>query len=670
MPDDIAKRIRNEVFKRSQHISRNSVNAEERTLQFTFSSELPVDRWFGKEILDHSQESIRTDRLSDGAPLLLDHDGREVIGVIEDFSIDAGAKKASVTARFSRSARGEEVWNDVMDGIRKNVSVGYVVHDEDPEVEEDDSGIKAYRFRDWEPLEVSFVGVPADHTVGVGRSKDNDKSRRQDEMKKCKFCGKEHETLDERGFCPECVTRSATASTPAAPAPAAPAQRAEPEPTPEINVDEVRAEAKKEETERVSEVLAIGEQFGMQDQAREAVEKNVPIDEFRKATMELLSKASKPGMITSDKLGMNQKETEEYSFCRAILSMAGDKEHVSCFEREIHDTILTERGSQHGGFLVPSDQIIPRANKREMMAMIARTTMIAGTDSLGGYLVETANLAERFLDFLRAKTVMMEMGAQAMEGLVGDITWPTQASDPTLFWLATETSSLMESNLTFGQNAMSPKPVTIKQSYSRQLLRQSNPSIESIVRNGFVNKFAVEVDRIGINGKTANDEPVGILNTSGIGAVALGSDGGAITWGSVVDLETEVAVDNADMGALGYITNPKVRGAAKQIVKPGTAAGFVWSDVSTEAPLNGFRAGVTTNVPSNLTKGTGTGLSAAIYGNFTDAIYAFWGAMEIEEDRITNADSGGGIVVRLFHFMDFITDRAQSFSAIKDIDTT
>lgn len=464
------------------------------------------------------------------------------------------------------------------------------------------------------------------------------------------------------------------------PAPAASAARAADKPATPEELEAIRVEAagtaKKDETERVREIISIGEEFKMQDQARKAVDEDVSLDEFRKTALDLVKKNSRPGMVTSDDLGMNSKEKDEYSLSRAILSMAGDKGFSKGLEREIHDDLLGKLGSQRGGFLIPSDMVVPTSFARErgmMMAramMMERTTMIAGTDNIGGHLVGTDHRGDMFLDFLRAKTVLGEMGSQILEGLVGNIEWPTQSTDPTFNWLATETGSLTESNLTFGNNEMSPKIVTCKQSYSRKLLRQSNPSIENVVRNAFLNGFAAEIDRVGINGASGSNEPVGILNTSGIGAVALGTDGGALTWGSVINLETEVAIDNADFGALGYITNPKVRGAAKQTLKDAAVSGYIWSDMSPGAPLNGFRAGVTTNVPSNGTKGNGTGLSSLVYGNFNDALFGFWGAMEIEEDRITNADSGGGIVIRLFHFLDFLANRAQSFSAITDINTT
>lgn len=683
----IEKRESPILYGRALQIERGALTEEGRTVPVIFSTDDPAlvsdghERFY--EILDHSPGSIRMGRANKGLPLLKDHVRTSLLGRVNDISFgpSGSINVGGGAARFAKTEEARGELDLVRDGTLTDVSVGYRVFKRVSEGKMD--GLPLFRATDWMPTEVSTVSIGADEVAGFRADEGPNELTiewRQEEMDKCKVCEKEHADLNTRGVCPDCIGDMTRQAVPAKPAAQAVRAAADLPATPE-ELEAIRVEAagtaKKDETERVREIISIGEEFKMQDQARKAVDENVPLDEFRKEAMELIRKNSRPGMVTSDDLGMNRKEKDEYSLCRAMLSMLGDKDYSKGFEKEVHDDLLNKVGSQRGGFLIPSDMVVPAAFARQrgaemarQMMLMERTTMIAGTDSLGGHLVGTEHRADMFLDFLRARTVLGEMGSQIMEGLVGNIEWPTQATDPTFSYLATETGSLTESNLTFGQNTMSPKIATAKQSYSRKLLRQSNPSIENVVRNAFLNGFASEVDRLGITGASANNEPVGILNTSGIGAVAIGTDGGAITWGSVVDLETEVAIDNADFGALGYITNPKVRGAAKQTLKDAAVSGYVWSDMSPGAPLNGFRAGVTTNVPSNLTKGSGTGLSALIYGNFNDALYGFWGAMEIEEDRITNADSGGGIVIRLFHFLDFLANRPQSFSAAKDINTT
>jgi hypothetical protein len=137
---------------------------ESRSFTIPVSSESPVERWWGTEILDHSPETIDMARLQDGAPLLLDHDPTRQIGVIEGASLGAD-KRLNATVRFSRSSLGEEVFQDVLDGIRRNVSIGYRIND----LKEEAEGIYRAAFS---PMEISVVSVPADAGVGFGRSDD------------------------------------------------------------------------------------------------------------------------------------------------------------------------------------------------------------------------------------------------------------------------------------------------------------------------------------------------------------------------------------------------------------------------------------------------------------------------------------------------------------------
>lgn len=148
-------------------LDRAAVDEQRRTVELAFASETPYERWWGVEVLEVSRKAVRMDRIKDGAPLLADHNSRDQIGVIE--SVTLGADKVlRATVRFSRSARGEEMFRDVVDGIRTKVSVGYLVHDMILVEQKEDQSI--YRVTDWEPMEVSLVSIPADNSVGVGRS--------------------------------------------------------------------------------------------------------------------------------------------------------------------------------------------------------------------------------------------------------------------------------------------------------------------------------------------------------------------------------------------------------------------------------------------------------------------------------------------------------------------
>lgn len=145
-----------------------AVNEDDRTIEIAFSSDATIDRFWYQEILDHNTSSVRMERLNSGrAAVLMDHNHQDQVGVVSGATVDKDGK-GRATVRMSRSARGQEIFNDIQDGIRGLVSVGYRIHDAVLERTGDDGD--TYRITDWEPYEVSFVSVPADASVGVGRN--------------------------------------------------------------------------------------------------------------------------------------------------------------------------------------------------------------------------------------------------------------------------------------------------------------------------------------------------------------------------------------------------------------------------------------------------------------------------------------------------------------------
>lgn len=158
-----------EKHERSRYVETRAVDEEKRTVEVAFSSEDAYLRWFGYEILDHGPTGVRLGRLNNGGAVLVDHDTTDHVGVIESARIDDDGVGRAVW-RFGKSARASEVFQDVVDGIRSLVSVGYMVHDMVLESKGGDDTPPTYRVTDWEPLENSLVAVPADATVGVGRN--------------------------------------------------------------------------------------------------------------------------------------------------------------------------------------------------------------------------------------------------------------------------------------------------------------------------------------------------------------------------------------------------------------------------------------------------------------------------------------------------------------------
>lgn len=268
--------------------------------------------------------------------------------------------------------------------------------------------------------------------------------------------------------------------------------------------------------------------------------------------------------------------------------------------------------------------------------------------------------------------LIRQLGAIVLDGLIGDVAIPSQTAATTAYWV-TEGNPPTEGAPTFGKVSLSPKTVGAYVDMSRKLLLQSSPAIEQLIRNDLASQLAIGIDYVAINGASASDQPVGILQTTGIGAVAGGTDGAAPTWANLVALETEVAIDNADIGNLAYLTNPKVRGKLKNIFTNATYGEIpVWQNgrESGVGMVNGYDAYVTNQVPSTLVKNSsGAVCSAIIFGNFADLILGFWGALDVNIDTSVLATSGG-IRVLTFQDADVAVRHAASFAAMQDALTT
>lgn len=606
---------------RSIQVERAAIVEEARTVDLAFSSETPYERWWGVEILDHSPQSIRLNRLSGGAPLLIDHDNsiRSQVGVIE--SVEIGADRVGrATVRFGKDAFADEIYQKVLDGIVRNVSVGYMIHE--AKLVESTDQQDTYRVTDWEPFEVSLVSVPADASVGVGRA-----AGTEDAIEFIEIQAKGEITMAETTVTvdPAEAKRIADAA-----------------------MNDYRAGEQK----RVSDIIAIGEQFaryGADKMASEALRSGASVDEFRAKVLEKVTTAAKP---VAD-IGLTDQEARRFSFLRAINALAnpGDRkaQDDAAFERECSDAVAGKLGKGSRGLWVPAE--------------VQRRDLTVGTAADGGHTVATNLLAANFIDLLRNKMAVIDMGAQMLTGLVGNIAIPRQTGGGTAYWVA-ESGAPTESQQAFDQVTMSPKTVGAFSDISRKLLLQSSLDIEGFVRNDLATVLALAIDLAAINGSGVSNQPTGILNTTGIGDVAGGTNGLAPTWAHMIELETDVAVANADVGALGYLTNAKVRGKLKTTEKFSTTGQVVWGDGAT--PVNGYKAGVSNQVPSNLTKGTSSGVcSAIIFGNFADLIIGQWGALDLMVDPYTNSTSGTVRVVAL-QDVDIAVRHAQSFSAMKD----
>ncbi len=617
------KKIKTGTLYRKIDLDRKQIDQEKRTVPLSFSSELVVERFFGDEILDHSEESVRLDRIKGRGSFLVNHDIDDQIGVVEDVRISTD-RVGRALVRFGKSPRAEEIFQDVIDGIRGNISVGYRVHEFRLESEKD--GKPTFRAMDWEPLEISLVSVPGDPSVGIMRADDSNFHTRIFE---------EEKKMDE--------PIKKTEEIPA------------PSPAPVVNLEEVRKEARDKESYRVREIMAYGNSQNMNSEASEAVSSGTTVDEFRKMIID--KRFNDKPVDTNPNIGLTVKEKQEFSMIRAIRSIASRGSLVDApFEQEVSDAVSKKTGKQTRGFLVPFDVMTHETRD-----------LLTGTPTAGGNLVSTDLMSGSFVDLLRNRMLLRAMGATVISGLVGDVAIPSQTGAASHFWVG-ENVAVTESEPTFGQLSMTPKTVGTFTDLSRKLILQSSSDVEALVRSDLATVLALAIDAAGINGTGAGGQPTGILNAAGIGSVAGGTNGLAPAWSHVVDLWKAVASANAAFGTLGFMTTTNVAGKLAVTEKATNTAQFIMPSLPGAdglASLAGFRAGISEQVPSNLTKGSGTNLSAIIFGNFADLIIGEWGALDILVDPFTGG-AAGTTRIRVLQDVDILVRRVASFAAMKD----
>lgn len=587
-----------------------------RRVTLAFSSEAPVAGRSGMEVLDHG-DGADFSRLNSGAPLLLNHNPWDQIGVVEK-AWKGADKKGRATVRFSKNPQADAIYQDVKDGIRRNVSVGYD-HDA-PRQEMDGAGNQIMRIRNWLPLELSIVPIPGDASVGVGRALD-----------------------------PATLAHSTTEV---------------------ITMDEskVKEDALKAERQRVSAINATRDRLlkmgvtEAADLASQATANGTDSQDFLSESFKLLeSKGAVTRATGNGTIGLSDHEAREFSFQRMIQAQIEPTEknrEAAAFEIEACNAARHLSFSKKGSFTVPMDVL------RAKVPMAVRAPLgVSGSDIVASHL-----LAQDFVEFLYNQTVVRKAGAFALDGLVGNITIPTRTGTATNYWLGTDTSALTESETAFGQLSLSPSQATGFSRFSRQLLAQSTPAVEQLVRSDLGQVLAIAQDEAAINGSGTGGVPTGILNTSGIGTVALGTNGAAPTWTALTQMVEALMKANAYHGKLGWAINGQGFGTLSSTPRIGsTYPVFLINDPFTS--LIGHPIYTSQQIPATLTKGTGTNLSAVIFANWADLILAGWAGLDILVDPYTYA-ANSEVAVYAYQLMGVAVRHTGSFAAIVDMITT
>jgi len=641
------------VLKRSGETSFSE--KEENTYEFSFSSTYPVERSFGTEILSHDEGAIDFGRLNGGvAPVLWNHNMDSVIGIVRNAYLDKEKKKGRAVVELSRNAKAQEVKRDIDDGILSAISVGYrILEMEEREID----GGNAFLATRWEPHEVSVVASPAAPDVGISRGLIDENTMPSVEKQ---------DMIDSK--------RVYAASTDAQQPNSKKQSTMEKE---QLDLEVVRSEATKKaasaERTRIREINAMCSKRGFSDLAEQLINNGSSVDSCRAAILERIdAKPVETAKPIEEQLSPKEKEqyARDYKITSGIRGLlTGDwSNKASGFAREISQQIAkdSQRSNNSQSLFIPYS------------ALAKRATYVTSGATTGGNIVATDLLADDFIEALRNSTVMVGLGVQTLSGLVGDVAIPRRSGVASTGYLSSETAALSQAESTFDQISMTPKTLGTLSKFSRNMLIQATPGIEDLVRTDILDGINVGIDLGILNGSGSSGQPTGIMQTSGIGSVAMGTNGGAITVDALVDLETAMMEDNAAVNAdsISYVTNAKVLGAIKKLKTSGGEY-LVNNNLQaigrggTPLVVNGYPLAMTNQVPSNLTKGSTSGsCSAVVMGDFSQAILGLFGsgieitAGEDSDDFAKNLVSIKGVVA-----FDVAVRHAQSFAAILDVTT-
>lgn len=579
---------------------------EARTVEIAFSSDAEVERWPRfVEVLDHSPGAVRLDRLNDGGPLLFNHDRDDHLGTVEKATIDKDGK-GRATVRFGSGALATEKYNDAKDGILRHVSVGYrIIEIKLQESRED--GTDVYIVTDWEPHEISLVTIPADTTVGVGRGQED---------------GPRPENINPQEEAREMPKKT-------------------PEATQPPNVDEtaVRTETLKAERQRTNDLLVLGAEYNATDEAKRFVEEGKSPDDFRRF---LLENGASRGATPDEKnepVGLSAAEIRQYSFLKVLRALDPNNHKArekAAFEMEVSDAAAANLGREATGIVIPPEVLAAPLDGR------VYTSDNTGAPH-GGALISTDLKSDSFIELLRKRCLLMQLGTK-LTGLVGNIDIPKQISGATGYVVGEDTDA-PESEGDFGQVAMSPTTIGALSEISRRTLMQSSLDIEAMVRADLAKALGLKIDNLGFYG-TGTDEPTGIKNTTGVNAVNFAT-AAKPTFAELINMESEVAADDADVESMAYLFNAKMRGHCKSTPKFANSDMTIWEPGNT---VNGYTAGVTNQVTDG----------DVFHGNFADLLIGLWGGLELTLDPYTHSAKGRLRIVAM-QDVDYAVRHGESF---------
>jgi HK97 family phage major capsid protein len=628
----ITRELAGKTFYRSIQILKEDADVEKREIKMSFSSEQPYLRDYGYEILDHNSGAMRMDRLKAGAALLINHNRDQHVGAVVSAGIEDSKGRAVV--RFSRSSMGEDAFNDVLDGIRSNTSVGYVIYDMKDTGRLID-GVRCFRAIDWEPIEITLASIPADPTVGVGRTMENKKEEPEDIADE--FC-------DDPECCGEdCEDYDKCMSDKKAMKPEKPKEedkKMENEIQVKERVDKEVEEALKRRENEIIQMRATAKQFDCEELLEEGLKGRMAPEDFNKKILEKM--ASKP-FNPEPELGMSRKEVKSWNLMRAIDATLKGSWKEAGFEREVNETLEKKLGPISRGegrsFRMPYEVAMyqQRAGAGDSVSVSAD----------GASLIQETLDVSSYIDILRKQPFVKRAGAKVLSGLTDSIMIPRLATGNTISWISTENSQTASNLPGFDNIELKPKHMAAINVTTRNIILQAlrgSMDLNNLLMEDMFKQMAVAQDTACISGSGVSGQPKGLYSITSVQAPTI-SSASAPTWAEIVSFPTALAKkDVLEDSTWAWATTGKGRGYFMGTPKIGTTFPIFFCDGKTMIDYPVFMSNTVTD-----TLGTGSNQTGLIFGAWSQMIIGEWNsAFDVIVDPYTYADYGQ---IRLVTYM-------------------
>lgn len=623
--------------------------------EITVSNEFEMARadWGGawREILDHGPGAIVLGRFaSGGSPFLSDHDTRDQIGVLEGARVEDRALKVRV--RWANTSRAQEFRSMVDDGIRPNVSIGWV-----PKlaklVEKNKEKGDLWRVMRWEPMEASSVAIPANPTVGFGRAE-----------------------VNVAGYAVEVVTDE----PPTTEAKKMKRVRGENGAVIEVADDDPRETLNEFQmaSHNHAEIVRLCEAHGVSGLTADFIQRGLSPEAVALEILNRKRGAAPISQAAKDALGdplqsLGHRERSRYSYARALSSYADQtigKGRFDGLEAEVHQELeraqnglkMHQKMEHSTGILVPWDlrtaeqqwADAQRLHKATLTSIVATKGAETVFDSPG-----------QLIELLRNQAAVVSLGAQTLTGLSGPIAFPKQTGPATAVWVGENPGAdVTASDVALGLVQLTPRTLQATSGYSRQLLVQSSLDVEAMVRNDLALVHALAIDRAAIHGLGAAGEPLGVYGATDVTSQAMG---GAVDFIELTSMIGKVADASATLGTLGWVTTAlmSAKWLATLDFSAAAAGRAIWQgtvEVGGTGRVAGYRAVATNQVSKLMTGSAPTGGTdhGIVFGNWADMILGFFGALEVIIDPYA-LKKRGIVEVTSFQMSDVIVRHGQSF---------